>query len=473
MFLLTVCGTSADYIYQPGPNEGEMVSLTGGYLVWTESDGVPIPQIAWYPFSNNVYSITDSSGENNYGHAFGTQSYNTNHAANSSVGSWEFNGSSGKIISDHVFPVFGTNARTFMCWLKSDKADYTSDGSMLNSGAGVNQEWLNYIPASSDELSFYEGQTERSSGISVNTNVWQHFAVSYGLDEYINIYVDGIRHVRTQDTDISTDSDFLDIGNRFGSSFFDGLIDDIYVYYSEVSSNSIFDIYDSGAYPTNGTMLEYKFLTDFEFTNVVDETANGFDGDIQEGTVSESTWNTNGYREFDGVNDFIDFSYAYPLSNTVSISVWVNSTDLADFLYYPVAFSEGASSRLFLRVGGKYAVAPFAADSIGVGVNGIVKLASTLANSFPNTNTGTWFNVVATIDTGASPTTHIYINGIDQVLSTNLIDEAVGTINNGKIGRRADSAVGYWAGDIDDVRISTNVFSSNFVFTTIFSGGRQ
>ena len=185
-------------------------------------------------------------------------------------------------------------------------------------------------------------------------------------------------------------------------------------------------------------------------------TINDFTTNHNDGSISGAAWVPGKFDDglsFDGINDGIDVPDSLSLSITggITISVWVNFTDLPSIQYPIIRKRDGAtdSYQLDIQANGK----PRFIIDTGSGIS-----------AYGNTaiNDGKWHLITATWDKSIMK---LYLDGkLDSAPVTksgNMVDTAV----NLRIGygRRIQGGFSYWdyyKGSLDDIRISNNARSA-------------
>ena len=169
-----------------------------------------------------------------------------------------------------------TTPFTFSVWVKMHQSELSViigksfnggdyDGYMLwtnTSGAG---NTLNFrLRKNTSQL------VQILSTSTFNLNQWYHVAVTYdgsGLNTGLKLYVDGINQAGTRSGTLTQNLVWplparpFNLGARMSSTlYFNGLIDEVGVFDSEISASDVTDIYNSG---TPASLSSYSSLTNW------------------------------------------------------------------------------------------------------------------------------------------------------------------------------------------------------------------
>jgi hypothetical protein len=206
--------------------------------------------------------------------------------------------------------------------------------------------------------------------------------------------------------------------------------------------------------PDDSSLNAYWKLDDIS-TTALDSTGNGNDGTYNGTTQNASVPSTITFddpysRDFDGVDDFIDFGTTLnPELNTASgftVSVWVNPDAVGADQQIISKGYDGTNTEWEIKTttaGGKVSFQSYQSGNIGA------ESTTTLLN-------GTWSHVAGTYD-GTS--WRIYVNGVLEGTTagagpiTTAQKYLVGAVDN------QGTPIQFWDGKIDDVRIMTRVLT--------------
>jgi hypothetical protein len=210
----------------------------------------------------------------------------------------------------------------------------------------------------SDEINiyWYDGvhHTTTHSGFSFSTNKWVHIAVCYDYSESILlIYQDGVLIANKTDAiqGLGTFT-MCHIGDdTFGSSFFDGNVDEYKIYPYLLRIHEIREII--GGNRLNDVYLYYNFEQISGIT-CYDQSGNNNNGNITGATetgsfIYDSSKDDNWQQiHFDGNDDVIDLN-SWDLSgyNQGSFGCWVKFNDDSEQYMFNYRTADGNESRLW------------------------------------------------------------------------------------------------------------------------------
>jgi hypothetical protein len=167
-----------------------------------------------------------------------------NEGANS--GAFDFNNSNSEFLYNNSFPALGDSARTLMCWHDPDGPNNFNQIIGLGNGNTNNQRWGFFI--ANDDYRLAGQSNDYQSSVDVLSG-YQHIACSYdGSAGTLNFDRDG-----GDDTDSISVSAFntasgiaiATVAQSNQREFYDGTIDEVRVYNTDLSSSQISDIYQN------------------------------------------------------------------------------------------------------------------------------------------------------------------------------------------------------------------------------------
>ncbi|MHA1876717.1 MAG: LamG-like jellyroll fold domain-containing protein [Promethearchaeota archaeon] len=212
-----------------------------------------------------------------------------------------FDGSSDYVKVDYDSELY-SDEMTFSFWVKSDKSNYAVNGVVIGMWdySNNNRQW-NILIGSGDDKYKISVSNDGSASETLDTNIsvdtdWHHFA--FVVDNNAKTwdwYYDGEKQTTITATKSYTNQNsFLVIGNLDGGSFgFDGLMDDVRLYNSKLSTTEIEEIYNSGSgsedYIMNGVIfrgiLEKIRLKGKENTEILELSGRDYSARMQDTTV--------------------------------------------------------------------------------------------------------------------------------------------------------------------------------------------
>ena len=108
--------------------------------------------------------------------------------------------------------------------------------------------------SNSGRLNYNNGTIVQSSG-SLTTGSWQHIAVTFNGSGAVSFYINGSSAgTATAASSNPTNSGSVSIGRAYNGNYFNGKIDEVAMFNSELSSSDITSIYNSGV-PNNISSL--------------------------------------------------------------------------------------------------------------------------------------------------------------------------------------------------------------------------
>ncbi|TLD43181.1 MAG: Cell surface protein [Candidatus Jettenia ecosi] len=333
---------------------------------------------------------------------------------------------------------------------------------------------VRFIPSAPDTLRFVL-TTQDTSGVrttkeaqakSLNSvGSWYHVAGTYNKTTgeqklYINGQLVDTKIHPAGNTAVPLSYSEMKIGySKYGTGYFNGIIDDVRLYRQALSDKEVQGIYHA---VTSGMQIHYAFD---EGTGTIAHDASGNDnhGEIQ-GAVWTAGKSGNGLS-FDGIND----SVSVPRMNhdKISLSAWfrknANDTSRADAIFSGLRWSSDPQ----LREGFDVRFSPGSPDTLryalvtmdGSGNKTTKTVKENLVNSV-----NTWYHVVCTYNM-ATGKQHLYVNG--QLVDTDT-HPAGNTIvpltyyDDIRVGY-SRYKTGYFNGLIDEVRLYQRALSDQEV----------
>lgn len=236
--------------------------------------------------------------------------------------------------------------------------------------------------------------------------------------------------------------------------------DNIYMYYE--NSSAIDDEDPNATWNPNYKLVYHLEQTDSCPLTFLDSTINNNDG------YCEGTPTYTDLGEIDGARSFNDFEWIYALDSTdftqnqMTVSLWANQNSLTP--------ADALASKWYYNTQGSWAIQTGNSDASQLQVF-IANSLDDLGDNNGLTSSGAWstgwHHVVFTFDgTGSSNSERlkIYIDGVQQTLSFN--GTIPSTIQNSDTNLRIGDFGNlhrYWNGDIDEVRISTNAQTPDWI----------
>ncbi len=374
-----------------------------------------------------------------------------------------------------------TDDFSFSAWIKTSS---TATQNQILSFRGTALIWF-YTSGSNRRLTLFmrddTGNTvavssyNNSSGY-VASNTWTNVILTRnGTTKTINMYLNGVSAQVPQTDTTSNDFTLFDkisIGNdnHLGGRYnFDGNIDEISVFNSELSQSDITSIYNGGEPNDISSLSPLSWWRCGDGDTSPTLTDNGSGGN--DGTMTNfSTFSTDVPTipfstksiALDGVDDYVDCGTGLGNSEgtitNFSVSMWIKpSVTSGNDLFFNVgnfanSFGEIAfqlqSNNLYIKLDG-----------------------SAYIVSVPYTNTTAWQHLVFVYDGGNSANTKMYINGALQSPNTGGVHPSSLNLSGLKTIIGAGYSVSYpYAGLQDEVSYFNTTLSASDV-TTIYNGG--
>ena len=353
-----------------------------------------------------------------------------------------------------------TGSRTISAWINPDvngatnaiAAKYLWGYSLFTSYGKL----CAYVKGSSPSTSAYS-----TSGVIINTEEWQHVAMTFNnSDKTIRLYLNGeeVTTYSTQNTMVgspaSTSAYDFTIGsdgpgyNRF---YFDGYIDEVKIHKRALSEIEILE---------EGKAVFSADLDEGSGTNVEDASIYDNDGTINGtittgGSISVAKWveGVSGKAlYFDGINDEVDFGRPAELdfSGSRSISVWIKPTKHNTYNSIVTKYLWGYS---LYNTNGKLCA--------------YIRANTTSASSVSTTTLaiGQWQHVAMTFDVDGDKKIHLYVNGTEVTYSTqNVMSGSPESTAAYDFSIGSDRGTGWWFyGAIDEVKVYDKSLSSSEV----------
>ncbi|MCH9022698.1 MAG: sulfatase-like hydrolase/transferase, partial [Planctomycetes bacterium] len=365
-------------------------------------------------------------------------------------GALRFNGTNDYIEIEGYKGITGLTSRTVSAWIKTNP-----DGNqhIVTWGKAVAGEmWLLTVNQANNALrvAVFDGYIIGSTNIA--DGQWHHVAavfdntISQDVKD-VKLYVDG---------QLDTISSFLPrlidtaVGNKVkigvftgGSSFFNGLIDDVRIYDRALDLLEIEELAMLYCDPIVGGLNLVGYWP-FDENDPGNHAGKGKEGTLVNGPVWKPTLgHFNGALQFDGTNDYIEIEGYKGITGSASrtVSAWIKTSP--DGNQHIVTWGTAVAGEMWHL-------------SINQ-ANNALRIAVLDGHIIGSTNIadGQWHHVAAVLSDDGSPDVNeikLYVDGDPDPESLSLsrqIDTAVG--NNVKIGVFTTGA--YFNGFIDDVRI--------------------
>lgn len=220
---------------------------------------------------------------------------------------------------------------------------------------------------------------------------------------------------------------------------------DFYIYYGNAAAT---ESNDASAWDNNFAGIWHLGETSGD---AQDSTLNNLDGTINGDPVQGAAGAIGGSADFDGSGDFIDMgTHAVHAPSSITLSAWVNMRAAGSSHQFIVGKGPVSNDGYELVIDKNSADNFWWATDNNWSVN----------NTAHNMTAGNWTHLVLSYDETAGTT--VYANGV--LVDT---DPTTGALNTGagdfQIGRRADNALNFFNGLVDEVRLSSTARSAEWI----------
>lgn len=309
-----------------------------------------------------------------------------------------------------------------------------------------------------------------STGVTGNTllNTWSHVVITYdgsGLGTIGNwkLYINGSsKTIGTGGGWFDSGTPINTIGN-YRSYHYEGLIDELAVFNSELSSSNVTSIYNSGT-PTDISSLSpvgWWRMGDNDGasgTTITDQGSGSNDATLTNGPTFSTDvpeYKFNRYSvSFDGTDDFIDVGAVSDLNGSISavtISAWFNVSAFGDAV---ISGGSSGSDRFYMQI---YDSTTIRYGS-GVGFDDFI---------VPTLSTGTWYHI-ALVHNGTSAA--LYLNNSQSSSGSQVVESPTANYGSSlKIGSYF-SGSNYFQGLLDEVAVFDSALSASNI-TSIYNSG--
>ena len=326
--------------------------------------------VAWYPFNGNAEDASGNGNDGDINEGTDSEATLTTDRFGNDNSAYSFDGVDDFVALTSPFNTVDDLDGTLCVWFNTLQQ---SAGWIIGQDfSGSNRDWwftsnrnnAGRLVFMIDDTADNNREVESDPGNDLSDGQWHQVCGLWG-DTGMSMYIDGTLQSNTNAYDIYPNTAVASyIGCYRGGTYpsgtscngnFDGKVDDIHIYSRALNKIEISKLYCDGGwciagctdpnannYDENATTddgsCEYEITEDlvayYPFNgNADDESGNGNDGDINEGTDSEATLTTdrfgndNSAYSFDGVDDFVALTSPF---NTVddldgTLCVWFNT----------------------------------------------------------------------------------------------------------------------------------------------------
>jgi len=392
-----------------------------------------------------------------------------------------FNGSSSHI--DFPSPIPNTNTpASFSGWFKFNSGFNSGVQTIIGAGnmttsAGIITVLIRYASAGNyyiepsrvyDDFVYYT-DTANYPTVALSADTWYNVVFTYGASNEAKIYLNKSLISTTYLTTSSgptTNSNVLALGQyRDNSLYFNGSIDQVRIFNKALNSTEVETLFAESACTKaacTGTTNTLDILGDGSC--IAAYPLDGSPADLSgnyNGVQTDVTY-PQGYFDlaaaFNGSSKVVLGALNQFSSNTVSFSLWFNSTSVST-----TAILIGSNQNSI-----------FAGElDLYTYNSGFLLTVATASNAYrqwttpANLSNNTWHNVVVTLDSNTSEVAKIYLDGDEQTKS--ILGQS-GTISGALLNSASNLNLGvdnvpsaYFNGSIDQVRIFNKVLNSTEV----------
>jgi len=227
----------ADYVFDGIVDYLDLIVMMEDWLMTDYSD---IPLVAWYKLDGNA---DDSSGNGFNGTLMGNPTF----AVGAGGTGMSIDCNESEFVDTNVnavdMGIEGRSARTLTSWVSV--RSFNSAAVYEMGGSGDGEEFALRVRSSIGQWRAQYGGSVHHTITDLDTRgTWTHFAQVY-TGGHSHVYVNGVlESSMAVRLDTNTDSDFR-IG-RWGSNYFDGLIDDVRIYDKALSETEIASVMAGG-----------------------------------------------------------------------------------------------------------------------------------------------------------------------------------------------------------------------------------
>ena len=394
----------------------------------------------------------------------------------------DFDGSNDYMDCGTVSAFNSTTSFTVSMWLNFQSVTGGVVMSAFTSGTSTSNR-IEFVFNSINELRFGVDGSVNNCKFNISsytsTDAWHNIIGTYNGTN-VTLFFDGSQVSTTgssvPSTTSSTHGNDTTIGRRTlggGSFYFNGLIDEVAIWDSVLSSTNITNVYNSGS-PDDLSSLSpvhwWRMGDNDEGTGttITDQGSGGNDGTLTNGPtfstsvpyVLPSITNTNSVS-FDGTNDYIDLGTSSTLNPTSSLTlstwIYINGSGTGSL---PTIYSSSKTSN---GISGGIALA-YTSNKIRFYLDTTGSSGWVFAESNSTMSTGQWYHLVGTWD---GSTVTLYIDGTAQSTTASASTIGYNTGFPATIGRYSTN---YFQGLVDEVALFDSALSSSNI-TAIYNSG--
>lgn len=406
------------------------------YILWINMLNAQTP-IAYYPFSGNA---NDAAGSNNGTVNGATLTADRFGNANSA---YAFDG-----VDDFIgLPTGSVTNYTLIAWVKFDGSPSNKNLIVFTDASGPGGAWSSQMRTGNAVFQNYcyplnpillEGTT------NISASVWYHVAVSASANGQMKIYVNG----QLDATPLAVSGTPWAGGDRFElarasgdfKGFFEGVIDDVKIYNTQLTDAQVLADYNGTPLPPTPAPTP---VASYPFTGNANDAVGTNNGAVNGATLTTDRYgNPNSAYSFDGVDDVIAFNSPFTTaSDNFTITAWVKRAS---------ASSGGQIVSNGRNPGGGFPASDYDGYSYGTGSSSLAaNYHAVIAPIGGCAAQGTGWEFTALVREAG--VTKLYLNGVQ--CPNTFTDAPFTPTQNAFIGALNGNGIAPFEGSIDDVNI--------------------
>ena len=157
----------------------------------------------------------------------------------------DFDGSNDYVSVAHSSDLSVSGAMSITAWVNPDSL--SGFPMFVSKRASTGHAYQFY--STGNKLNYNNGTIAQSSG-TISTSTWTHVAVTFDGASGVTFYIDGsLAGTATAATTNPTNTQAVDLGRAYNGNYFDGKMDEVAFFNSELSAATISNIYSNKLYP--------------------------------------------------------------------------------------------------------------------------------------------------------------------------------------------------------------------------------
>jgi hypothetical protein len=157
----------------------------------------------------------------------------------------DFDGSNDYVSVAHSSDLSISGAMSITAWVKPDSL--SGFPMFVSKRAGSGHAYQFY--STGNKLNYNNGTIAQSSG-TISTGAWTHVAVTFNGAGSVAFYIQGSpAGTGSAATTNPTNAQAVDLGRAYNGNYFNGKMDEVAIFNSELTASEISNIYNNKAYP--------------------------------------------------------------------------------------------------------------------------------------------------------------------------------------------------------------------------------